>query len=106
MSESLLYENPQPGIPIVDAEIALDLTAEIDIPDIMAALLYETERQVLEAEEKDPKEALTEGYGTRFWNWLTKTDITLASAEVGIQGAVVEGKLVAEMASKKPPEAT
>lgn len=85
---------------IVDAEIALDLTAEIDIPDIMAALLYETERQVLEAEKKDPKEALKEGYGTRFWNWLTKTDVTLASAEVGIQGAVLEGKLVAEMKTR------
>src|SRR5687767_15921346 len=38
---------------IIDAEETLDITAEIDIPDIMIALIYGTERQILQAEGKD-----------------------------------------------------
>jgi hypothetical protein len=86
---------------IVDAEDVLDLTAEIDIPDIMTALVYGTEREVLKAEGKDPKAALTEGYGQRLWHWLSRTDIRVTSAELGLKGEdVVEGKLVAEMKTR------
>lgn len=85
---------------LVDAEATLDLTAEIDVPDIMAAILYETERHVLEAEGKDAEDALKEGFGTRFWVWLAHTDIELGKIEAGIQGKVVSGKLVAEMKTR------
>ena len=85
---------------LVDAEENLDITSEIDIPDIMAALIYETERQVLQAEGRDPAAALVDGYGSRFWSWLNRTDVTLASVEAGVQAQVVEGRIVAEMRTR------
>lgn len=85
---------------IIDADETLDLTAEIDVPDIMTALIYGTERQILIAEKKDPDDALKDGYGKRFWSWLTRTDINLNSVEAGLEGAVVNGKVVAEMKTR------
>lgn len=85
---------------IIDAEETLDITAEIDIPDIMIALIYGTERQVLKAEGKDPKDALADGYGRRFLDWLTRTNIELASLEGGVKGGVLEGSIGVEMKTR------
>jgi len=95
---------PSPGaqlLPVlIDAEETLDLTSEIDIADIMAAILYGTERHVLWAEGRNPNDALQDGYGKRFWNWLNRTDVTLSSVEVGVEAQVVEGKIVTEMRTR------
>lgn len=83
---------------IVDGDNSLDLTNEIDIPDIIAAILYGVEKTVLEAEGKDPAAALENGYFVRLWTWLTQTEVELAKTEYAIPGS--GAKLVAEMRSR------
>ncbi|MBM3314016.1 hypothetical protein FJY70_05450 [candidate division WOR-3 bacterium] len=68
----------------VDAEDVLDVTSEIDIPDIIATIVSETERRVRLVEDRSPEHALRDGYITRLWDWLTRTDVSLASMQVGI----------------------
>lgn len=82
---------------IVDAEEMLDLTTTVDIPDIMSSILYQTERKLREKEGEDPDVVLSEGYLTRLWNWLVKTDIELQKAEYSIPGGP---KLVGEMKTR------
>ena len=65
---------------IVDAEELISLSAPIDVPDILAAILYAAEREVLRLEGGDVQQAMVEGYAARFWNWLTKTDVTINDA--------------------------
>lgn len=85
---------------VIDAEEALDLTAEVDIPDILASLVFGAERAVLKLEGRDPDDALTDGFGRRFWSWLTRTDVTVSSIDTGLQAGVVEGRIVAEMKTR------
>ena len=79
----------------IDAEEVLDLTNPIDIPDIIASILFETEKRLLDAEGKDAERSMQEGYMIRLWNWLTKTDVELTKTEFSIPGG--GAKLVAEM---------
>lgn len=82
---------------IANAEELLDLASEIDVPDILASLLYEAERVVLRAEGRDPQDALQDGVLTRFWGWLTTTEISLKEAKFNVPTA---GELVAEMKTR------
>ena len=68
---------------LIDAEKVIDLDNPIDVPDILMAVLYKTEEHVLEAEEKDPKDALKESPVQRFWHWLTTTEVAFKDLEVG-----------------------
>lgn len=68
----------------VNAEDLLDLTSTIDIPDVVTAMLFETERAVLSAEGKDPQAALSEGYLHRFWQWLINTDVELGKGNLSM----------------------
>ena len=61
----------------VDALDTMDLSSEIDIPDIMTILLYESERQILIEEKQDPANALKNGYITQIWKSVRATDIEL-----------------------------
>lgn len=61
-----------------------DLTSTIDIPDVVTAMLFETERAVLSAEGKDPQAALREGYLHRFWQWLINTDVELGKGNLSM----------------------
>ena len=81
----------------IDAEEVLDLANEIDIPEIIAVVLYQTEATVLAKEGKDPSASFQDGYLPRLWNWLTKTDVTLTQAEFSIPNGA---SLVAEMKTR------
>ncbi|MFH1466806.1 MAG: AAA family ATPase [Pseudomonadota bacterium] len=84
-------------VAIVDAKESIDLHNAIDVPDLLAALVHGAEEAVLIAEGRDPEKALIEGYLSRLWAWLTKTDLELAKAEYQIPSGP---KLVAEMKSR------
>lgn len=82
---------------IADAEELLDIRAEIDVADVMLAMLYATEVAVLQAEGKKPESAMSEGYFTRFWHWLTTTEVSLNEAKFAITSTV---DLVAELKTR------
>ncbi len=82
---------------LIDAEEVIDLANEVDIPDIIAAILFRTEATILKEEGKNPDEALEDGYLTRFWDWLTRTDVELGKAEYTIPAGP---KLVVEMKTR------
>lgn len=67
----------------IDAQDVLDITAPIDLSEMLAALVHRTERRVLELEGKDPETSLQTGYLTRLWEWLSNTDLVLKGARVG-----------------------
>lgn len=83
---------------VVDGDQALDLTNPIDIPDILAAILYAVEEAVLRAEGRDPAQAMEQGYFGRLWSWLSNTDLELSKSEFSIPGG--GPKLVVEMRSR------
>lgn len=83
---------------IVDAERSFDLTSEIDIPDIIAAIVHGIEVEVLKLEGIDPANALGEGYLARLWNWATKTDLALKEAEFSVPEV---GTLLFELRSRE-----
>ena len=94
---------------LIDAEGVIDLFNTIDVPDILVAILAETERRVLEAEGEDPSNALKDGALRRFWNWLTETEVELkevaatAGVDVGLPGvgkASVGGRLVLDLKTR------
>jgi hypothetical protein len=76
----------------INAEDVIDLYNTIDIPDILIAILAETERCVLVEEGGNPKNALKDTKLKRFWNWLTETDVELKGLEanVGVKASVPE----------------
>ncbi|WP_300441499.1 ABC transporter ATP-binding protein [Zoogloea sp.] len=82
---------------LIDGETSLDLTNPVDIPDVIAAILFAVEEAVLKAEGRDPEQAMMEGYFTRLWNWLTQTDLELGKGEFTVPGGP---KLVAEMRTR------
>ncbi len=82
---------------LVDAEEVLDLTSPVDVSDIIAAIMLGTEQRLLTAEGKDPTTALHEGYMSRLWTWLTKTNVTLSLPEFSIPGGPT---LVTEMKTR------
>lgn len=76
----------------IDARTVLDVGSPIDIPDVLVAILHKTEAAVLEAEGKNPADALQAGPFTRLWDWLSGTDVELTGLNVGLSaGARVEG---------------
>ena len=79
---------------LIDGEEAIDLSNPIDVPDIYFAILYYTDAKVLELEGKSAAGAMQEGYLTRFWNWITTTDINLKQAEFAVAD---KAKLVVEL---------
>lgn len=93
-------ERPEQGgyrVAFIDANDSIDLLNPIDVPDLLAALVHGAEQRVLEAESRDPEEALQEGFLARTWAWLTRTDTELTKAEYTIPAGP---KLVAEMRTR------
>ncbi len=82
---------------IVDAEEMLDLTSAIDSPDILAAIIFSTETELLRQEGKNPTDALQGSYVTRLWNWLAQTDVRLTQGEIAIPGGT---NLILEMKTR------
>ena len=67
------------------------------LTDIIAAIVYAVDEKVLEAEGRQGKAALQEGYLTRLWHWLTTTDVELGEGELAVGDA---GKLVFELKTR------
>jgi len=70
---------------LIDADDVLDLTAEIDVSDVLALVLLHTERAVLAAEGGDGADALKDGPATRLWAWLSTTDVEIGKISAGIE---------------------
>jgi hypothetical protein len=79
---------------LIDGEDAIDLSNPIDVPDIYFAILYHTDAEVLELEGKSAAGTMQESYLTRFWNWITTTDINFKQAEFAVAD---KAKLVVEL---------
>ncbi len=77
-----------------NAEELLDSSGTLDIPDLIAAILYSAERTVIQAEGGDPERAMQDGYFKRLFDWLTTTDVQFTKGEFAIPSGP---KLVAEM---------
>lgn len=81
---------------LIDGGEVLDLANEIDIPDILIAIVHATERAVLrDAEGINPDEALKDRWGKRLWSWMTGTNVRLAQVTLSpLQqvGLVLEAK--------------
>ena len=81
----------------IAGEDYLDLSTPIEATDIIAAIVYCIEVALLQAEGKDSKQALQEGYLTRLYNWLNTTEITPKQTTVGGTAGAVTANLVLEM---------
>jgi hypothetical protein len=94
------FEDPQQGnllAVVLAADDLLDVTNPIDVPDIILAILYGTERRLLEREGQDADQAMQEGYFRRLWNWLTRTDVSLTKSDMSVSDV---GKLPLELKTR------
>jgi hypothetical protein len=82
---------------LADADQLIDQANEIDVPEILSALLLRVEATVLEKEGKDPGQALEDGFFTRLWTWLRNTDLELGKGEFTIPSGP---KLVFELRTR------
>ena len=89
----------------IDAEDVIDLANTIDVPDIILNIVHATDRALLELEGGAPDNAMQSGYLSRFWHWLTTTDVSLtqigAKVGLGVAGVPVkpEANVVLNMKS-------
>lgn len=80
---------------VIDAEEVVDLASPIDVPDILLAILYHAEREVLLAEGKDPEDAGKDSILTRIGGiWSSLQVEAKGSNELTVP---VVGKLGIEM---------
>ena len=80
---------------VIDAEKLIDLANPIDIPDLIIAILYETERAILKGEGKDPEKAGSESFLSRIKNFISGIKI---EGKVSGEFEIPAGpKLAAEM---------
>ncbi len=81
----------------INADRVLDLSNPIDVTDILSAVMYYTEKAIVEQEGGSSEKALEEGYFRRFWNWLTETEVSLGKGEFAVPNV---GKLSFEMQAR------
>lgn len=72
----------------INAEDVLDLSATVDVPDILIAIVQGVDTAVLK-KEKSSSKPLTESRPQRLWHWLTQTNVAVDSAGVDSSGAQV-----------------
>lgn len=82
---------------LINAEEIIDLEDSIEVPYIIASIVYSTEKAIIQEEGGDTEKALDEGYLKRLWNWMKNTDIELNKAELTIPSV---GKLIYEMKTR------
>ena len=84
---------------LINAEEIIDLENSIGVPDIIASIVYSTEKAIIQEKGGDTEKALDEGYSKRLWNFLKNTEVELNKAkfEFTIPSA---GKLVYEMKTR------
>ncbi|MCA9551433.1 MAG: hypothetical protein KC933_15465 [Myxococcales bacterium] len=74
---------------LLSAEDGVELTAPIDIPEIMFTIIEGLERKVLELEGKASDEALDRSVVGRLWDWLGQTDVSMPRLEMVAGGPKV-----------------
>jgi hypothetical protein len=84
---------------LIDSQTIIDLESSIEVPDIIASIVYSTEKAIIQEEGGNIEKALDEGYLKRFWNFLKNTEVELNKAkfELVIPSA---GKLVSEIKTR------
>jgi hypothetical protein len=82
---------------LINAQETFDLGAPLDVPDLLATIVHETEKAVLIEENKNPEDALKDGYLSRLWSWLLRTDVEFNKAEYTIPSGP---KLTAELKTR------
>jgi hypothetical protein len=85
-------------VALIDAEVGIDLTQPVDVPDILMVVVSEAEREILRLEGDHPDRALQDGYLVRFWRWLTETEVGLKEAKFSVPNSGAE--LTLEMKSR------
>ena len=68
---------------LVRGDLWFQTTAPIDVPDLWTVIVWRLEAAVLALEGVDEDRALHDGYLTRFWVWLTRTEVGVPKFEVG-----------------------
>lgn len=68
----------------IDAAEVLDLSGTLDVADIIAIIVHETERAVIAAEGGDPDRPRAPGYLRRLWARVTGSEIALKEAGVNL----------------------
>ena len=81
----------------VNADEYIDLSSEIDVPDILSVVVHSTIKTVAEYLGENVESALKDGYFKRLWNWLNTTDVDFSKAEFGVKDSA---KLVFEMKTR------
>ncbi|MBL0702089.1 MAG: hypothetical protein JJV91_01265 [Desulfosarcina sp.] len=83
----------------IDALEFIDLNSSIEVVDIIATVIYSTEKAINIEKGGNAEKTLDEGYCQRLWHFLTTTDVKFKNAEFKIPSA---GKLVFEMQTRLP----
>lgn len=83
----------------IDALNVIDLNSPIDVVDIIATVIYSTEKAIIIEKGGNAEKALDDGYCKRLWHFLNTTDVKFKNAELQIPSA---GKLVFEMQTRQP----
>lgn len=93
--------NPEEGnffTVIIDALDIIDLNSPIDVVDIIANVIYATEKAINIAKGVNAEKALNDGYFKQFWHFLNTTDVKFKNAELQMPSV---GKLVFEMKARQ-----
>lgn len=69
---------------LINADEAIDVTAPVNVADLLIVIVQHCERRVLALEGKSPDKAVEDSWSTRLWHWLTRTDVELKSMEAGV----------------------
>lgn len=89
---------------LIDAEQVIDLYDTLDVPDVLMAIVAETERRVLQAESDTPRDLRKYSDPGRLWSWLIGAVGELLGAEVSlpeIAGTSLGSKLVLDMKTRR-----
>lgn len=82
---SMLAADPNPHLlpVLIDALEMLDVSAAVDVPDVLATIVFGTERALLQAEGRYPDDATGHGSGRRLIDWFGRMDNGLEGANAG-----------------------
>ena len=78
---------------LINCKKFINLEQPIDVPDIIASIVYSTEKAIIQEKGGDTEKALDEGYFKRLWNFLNR-ELKANKIEFNIPLA---GKLALEM---------
>ncbi len=88
---------------LIDAEDVIDLYDTLDVPDMLTAIVAETEKRVLQIESDTPRDLRKYSDPGRLWSWLIRTLGEFGGAVVSlpeIAGTSLGSKLVLDMKTR------